>query len=828
MVFSEKPPLTIRYRITGDIPKCPQKPGASVENLSMNSGAEMTAKLINAWAEFVVKRRIMVLAASLLLLPIFIFSMRTIKFDASNEMWFLKDDPSLAEYEFLKETFGSAQYILIGVPKRQGEESVITAENLRVIHELTEFLEDHDLIDKVSSLSNYQVINGSTGTLEIDDLVEDFDTFEGTPEQISQIRETMKGEILVHDFMIARDFNDTLILARTIYEDSIDDKVRLVNDLNSFITQSDYQSRGYQFYLMGDPVISEGFFTTSMKDQATTFPLMFLLVTFLLIISFRSLAGVFTPWVVIIMSVLGMYALLSAMNWSLNMLNAMLPILVVVVSIGDSIHVLVEYYHFRNEGKDSKESAKGAIRMMFSPCFFTTLTTYVGFTAVAVTKLAPLREYAFLAGSAVWLAFLFSLTTLPAILSFVKTKGNRVEKIIKTGAVARLTANVSPWTKKHFVKIMVYGNILVALALISATQIEVDSNFVKNFKQGTPIRASMEYFDELFNGGLTLEFIFDSGTEDGIKDPQFLNEVLAFQEYAEGLPITGKVNSMINYVRKMNQTLNDENPANYVLPDTRNAIAQYLLMYSLSGPTEDLSDLKSFDDRYLRLSMRIPNMTTEENRVLIGELKDKLAADHPSLKTTITGDMVLWTVMGGYIQDGLVKSFSLAIFTIILCFFILFRSIKYGLLAMIPSLTPIVIAGGIMSAMGIYLDFTTMIVAAVTFGIAVDDTIHVMSRFVRAKREGSSNEEAIHLAITEAGRAVVFSSIILVSGFSMLMFSGFVPNIYFGFFAVVIIFIALISDLYLLPAAIYTIIRSNGSKKGLTKGTVSTKKALGN
>jgi hypothetical protein len=754
------------------------------------------------------------------LIPVFVYFLRGVRFDASNEMWFLKGDPSLANYETLKETFGSAQYLLIGIPKRAGEDSVITKDNLLVIHELTQFLEDHEFIDKVSSLGNYQVIKGGEGKLETLDLVEDYDSFAGTPEEIEQIREIMKAEFLVHDYMITKDLNDTIIFARTVYKDSIDEKIKLINDLNAFIAEKKYTERGYKLHLLGDPIISERFFATSMSDQATTFPAMFLLVTILLILSFRSVVGVVTPWLVIGLSVLGMYALLSAMGWSLNMLNAMLPILVVVVSIGDSVHIIVEFYSFGNKGKNAKESATESVRLLFVPCFFTTLTTFLGFSSVAVTQLAPLREYAFLAGFAVWLAFLFSLTTLPALLSFVNPRGKRVEKLVETGFVSRLTKNVAPFTAKHFIKIMVFGNLLVLISLVLATRIEVDSNFVKSFKKGTQIRNSMEYFDELFNGGLTLEFIFDSGSEGGIKDPVFLNDVLGFQDFAENHPSTGRVNSMINYIRKMNQTLNDEDPAQYLLPGTRDAVAQYLLMYSLAGPTEDLSDLKSFDERYLRFSLRLPNLTTEENRVLINEFKSKLAAEHPNLKATITGDMVLWTVMGGYIQDGLIKSFGLAAVTIVICFFVLFRSIKYGLLAMIPSLTPIVIAGGIMSALGIYLDFATMIVAAVTFGIAVDDTIHVMSRFVKAKREGNSNETAIHLAITESGRAVVFSSVILVSGFSMLMLSSFVPNIYFGFFAVIIISIALIADLYLLPSAIYTIIRSNGVRARKAKQEV--------
>ena len=268
---------------------------------------------------------------------------------------------------------------------------------------------------------------------------------------------------------------------------------------------------------------------------------------------------------------------------------------------------------------------------------------------------------------------------------------------------------------------------------------------------------------------------------------------------------SGKVNSLVNFIRKINQTMHNEDPAFYTVPESRELVAQYLLLYSLSSPDEDLSDLKSFDDRLARVSLRIENMTTAQMGRLIGTFEDKLKGDHPNLKATITGDMVLWTVMGSYIESGLVKSFSLAILAVAICFFLVFRSVRYGLLALIPSMTPIIIAGGLMAILGITMDFTTMIVASVTFGIAVDDTIHVMNRYIEAKRSGLESMEAIHKAVTSSGRAVVFTSMILISGFGMLTLSSFIPNVYFGLFGMTIILMALVSSLVFLPAVIYAL-----------------------
>jgi len=766
----------------------------------------MIKKFINGWAELVVNHRIWVIVTTVLLIGLMSTSFKNLYFDASNEMWFLQNDPSLKDYELLKDNFGSPQALLVGIGKRTGESSVITRSNLKVIHEISEYLENHEFIDKVSSLSKYQMMKAEDDVLNTINLVEDFDEFQGTDAEIDRIRQIMAGETLVHDFMITKDLEDTLIYARSEYvKNSIDHKVKIIKDFKQFLDQKGYESQGYKFYLMGDPVISEKFLSTSMSDQMTTFPLMFLLITLLLIFSFRSVAGVLMPWLIIILSIISMIGVLGMMGWSLNMLNVMLPILVVVAGVGDSVHIVVEFYQEGNEGKSSKEAVKASVKAMFIPVVFTTITTFIGFTAVAVTRLNPIREYGVIAGAGVAFALLYSLTTLPALLTFVTAKGKRAKGLHETGLVAKMTSEIAPLISRYWRRLVVIGAALLIGALGLATQVEVDSNFVRSFKKGTDIRTAMDYFDDTYNGGLTIEFVFDSGSEGGINDPVFLKDVLKFQDYAESLEVSGKVNSLVNFIRKINQTMHNEDPAYYIVPDSRELVAQYLLLYSLSSPDEDLSDLKSFDDRNARVSLRIENMTTAEMGRLIDTFKERLRTEHPNLKPTITGDMVLWTNMGSYIESGLVQSFSLAILAVMICFFLVFRSIRYGLLALIPSMTPIIIAGGVMVLLGITMDFTTMIVASVTFGIAVDDTIHVMNRYIEARRSGLDSMASIHKAGTSSGRAVVFTSLILISGFGMLTFSSFIPNIYFGLFGMTIILMALVSSLVFLPAVIYAL-----------------------
>ncbi len=764
----------------------------------------MLGKFIAGWSDFVVERRWLVILLTITLLVGLMIPMKDLYFDNSNEMWFIPGDPALANYEKLREKFGSSQYFVVGLEAREGEKTVITRENLQIIARITEFLEDHEFVTKVSSLSKYQYINAEDDVLNTYDLIEDIETLSDTPEEMERIRNIMAGETLAHDFLITQDLRHTIIMARTLYKKGeIDHQVQLVRDFDGFLLEQKIAEKGYRIRIAGSPVIAENFLTASMKDSATTMPIMFLLIVVFLWFAFRRISGVLMPLVVILGSVFAVVGVIGMFGWALNSVNVTLPVLLMTIGIGDSVHIIVEFYHFIDAKKPSDTAAKETVKALFIPCFNTSVTTMLGFLAVATTHLRPIREYGIAAAIGVLIAFVISVTTLPALLSFLNPKPGAKRKKIQEGAIARLTNSLTPFAYKHSKTIVLVTLLIVGVSVWFASQIRVDSNFINSFKEDAKIRKDMLYFDAIYNGGYNLEFIVDSGKQGGVKDPAFLRRALALQNYLETLEKTGKANSMINYLRKMNQTMNGDDPDAHRIPDTRELVAQLLFLYSNSSPEEDLTDLMSFDERYLRLSVSVRNIRTSKMQALVDTIEEEIKTNFPDLKADIAGDTILWNNMSVYIQHGIVSSFSLALITIVICFFILLRSFKYGLFSVIPSLTPIMVAGGVMGILGIDLDMATVMVGAVSFGIAVDDTIHMMNRYVSTRKKGRTRKESVNAALTESGRALIFTSLILYFGFSILMLSSFVPNIYFGFFTGIILISALIAVLILLPAVMF-------------------------
>ena len=762
----------------------------------------MNNSFIETWSLKVIEYRKTTIALTLLVIGLSFLPMKNLYFDNSNEIWFLDGDPVLKDFRDLKDKFDNAEYLIIGIEAQPDQKTVFDVGTLRMIAEMTEFLEDHELVTKVQSLSKYQYMRSEDDTLTTRDLIENIDELSGSEQTMSGLIEIMKKETMVHDSLVTEDLRHTSIYARSVEKQGTSDHhVALTRDFNQFMEDKGYREKGFIIRLMGDPYITERFMYFSMLDQSQIIPLAYSMILLLLFVSIRTVAGVVMPLVVIIGSVLVSVGLIGLFGWAFNMLNVILPMILMTISVCDAIHIVVEYYHLRHAGKTSKEAASGTIQQLWIPCFYTSLTTAIGFIAISVTDLAPLRELGIVAAMGVMVAFLISVTTLPALLSFVTAR--KTERLVEDGWVARVTHKLPDFTLKYSKPLSALTGVVLLSAIVMSSQIQVDANFVNYFKKDSDIRQSFDYFDSTYHGGMNMEFMLDSGIEGGVKNPQFLTQVLALQDYLEALENTGKANSMVDYVRKMNQSMHNDDPAWYSIPETRELVAQYFLLYELSGPEEDLSDMKTHDERFMRISLKVVNMPTSRLKKLTEKIRQHIDANFSQLDITITGNMVLFNRMDTYIQEGLVKSFSLAFVLILLCFFLLFKSIKYGLLSMIPCMLPILVAGSLMVILDVYLDFATMMVAAVTFGIAVDDTIHVMSRYINGRRAEKSRKQAVYIALTESGRPVMFTSFVLYCGFSTLLLSSFVPNVYFGIFGSTIIFLALVADLLLLPALIF-------------------------
>jgi len=762
-------------------------------------------KFIEGWASFVVRFRWWLVI--LIPIAIFLFSKPAgnLFFAHSADMWFLEGDPTLTQYQQLKDRFGDTQYLVVGVEAREGSENIFDPLTMEAIARIHEFLEEHDLVVDVTSLANYQHIVAEEDVIDTRDLIEDTENVTDLltdPETRQSLAGILSKEEIALELLVTRDLKHTLAVAETVFKKDgrTDHHVKVVNDLYTFLDIEGYADKGIAVHIFGRPFISHQFSTGSGKDQGTAYPLIFLISVVLLLFAFRRVSVVFTPWLVIICAVMIVFSVQGALHWPLSVANASMPFLVIILCIGESMHVMIEYFALRRDGREPKQAARETITTLWMPSFYTSATTMMGFIGITITKLAPLREYGMLAVVGVIATFLLTLTLLPALLSFIRSvpKGGVNKQGGLLPMALRRLGDFSLGNAKLLTGLLA---LITAGSLFLTFQLSFDSNFVKLFKQDSEFRHSFNYFDEQYKGGQTLEFMVSAGDrEAGVLNSEFMQRIAAFEAYLDGLEQSGKPASILEYLRKLNFTLHNNEPEYYRLPSSAALAAQLLLMYENTGPNQDVADYKTIDNQWLRITVRTTNMSAVETQQLIRDIKAKVATDFPDLEVEITGDLVLFNALDFFIAEGLAMSFSFALVTIALCLFVLFRDVKFTLLALFPSVFPIVFAGGVMKLMGIAPDLTTMIIASITIGIAVDDTIHFLVRYRRARAEGLDLEDSVHSALLHAGNAIFLSTVVLGLGFAVFLTSTMMSGVYFGLFAVIIIVMALVGDLLFLPA----------------------------
>lgn len=778
---------------------------------------------LDKWATFVVRRRWFVIITCIMCAAISIIPMKNLYYDNAREIYFVEGDPKLDTFNSLEERFGDNDQVLIGVPKREGDENVFAHDTLQVIHDLHIFLEDHEAISKVTSLANFQYIISENNSLETVDLIEDISELEDSQETRDSFKDIMGDQRIALGRLVTEDFFNTVVIATILErEDDFVYKNVLINDLETFIQEQGYAEAGYSLEVLGAPKVQELFATTTSEDQAVLNPLMTMVMMVILFAFFRSVAGMMLPWLLVGLTVIMTIGIQGLFSMPFNAVVTALPPILIIICMGDAVHIIYEFNSFRSTGLSPPDSAKQAIKSLWLPCFYTSLTTAIGFMALGATKLFPIRELGYLGAAGSVIAFLLSVTLFPAVLSFVRRFPRQVEVGLTDGFISRITKNIPDIVRSNRSILLACVPIMLIFSVGLLSQIKVDAAWANYFKSGNPIHDTRAYFDNSFNGSEGINVMIDSGSESGAKDPTFLKEVAKLQAYLEGLEGTGKANSYVDYVMQMNKSLHDNDPAYYIIPDDRDQVAQFLLLYENSSPEEDLSDLKSFDERYVQLALQVTSRPASELGVLLDEIQGVVDTDFASLSVELTGGLVIQNAQDIYVGESMISSFSLALLLIFACFAFLFRSVKYGLLALIPSIMPILFAGGVLSLMGIPLDLGTMIVGAITLGIAVDDTIHFMSRYLKGFRGGASVHESITSAVEESGRPIILTSIIVTIGFGVLAFSNFVPIIYTGVFSAIIITVALVCDLFLLPAFLYLIDGRNEQKsQGFAKQAIA-------
>lgn len=505
----------------------------------------MMTALIKAWADFTIAYRLPIIVGSIALLLVSLLTGKDIPFDNSSERYFVAGDPTALEYDNLIELFGDNEYLIVGFEATSSESDIFNADTLRDIAKVSDFLEYHEYVTQLRSITNFQFIHTDGDDLLTDFLIEDVEDLIGDASAIANTKNILNNETLALDTLITRDFRHTRIAARVEHTDETSAaKVQLVQDLYRFVEEENLSSDSYILHLSGYPLAQERFETVSAEDIAILIPVMVALMVLILFFSFRSLWATIAPWLVIACGILVVQEIQSYLEIPHTTVDsgALAPTLI-IIGIGITVHILLEFFNYMHAGFDGKEAARSTIINIWRPAFFTAITTAAGFFALSVTKILPIREFAFLGAIGSITLFLFALTIMPAVLSFMKKIPANTTRVLDAGIVSKITQKIPDFTLRNKNRILLGGLAALLFSIWNIPNIVIDSNYVTLFKQSSQTRQDIEYFDDIYRGMMNLDIILDSGEEEDIKGPIFLRSWIKYRvgcsnakQWAQSIP----------------------------------------------------------------------------------------------------------------------------------------------------------------------------------------------------------------------------------------------------------------------------------------------------
>jgi hydrophobe/amphiphile efflux-3 (HAE3) family protein len=718
------------------------------------------------------------------------YHMLNLRIDFSLEQLFPQHDPDRQIYSDFREDFTLDDDVFLMVYETDDPFSI---RNLDIIRAFTEELEYLEGIENVISLANVERISMGKNILTMDYFFpEDL-----TNEEIH----TRRGELLDHPLFKNVVVSDDGTLAAIM--------INLSDDYNThefreqLLREIDFLREKIQWnwHDAGLPILRTRYVQMMNRERTIFLPAATLIALLVLYSMFRQRRALAYPLIAISFGLIWMGGLMALANITINIVSYLTFNLLLIVGASNAIHILVRYYEQLNKGLIHHRALQMVLRRVSPALFLTSFTTATGFFSLITTNVRIVQEFGLLLALGVMVMFLLNISIIPALLQL--TPAPSKEAIARHAAGTRLRAakKISEWNESNPKLILAITGVVLIAAMIGVTRINTNAAILEDLRPGNKVYDDLQFVDQHMGNILPLEVVFDTGTPDGITKPENLRSLQALQEFVASLPSVGATRSIADHIRLLYETLGN---GNREIPDSEEEILE-LLSLSDDESTESLID---FSYGKARISARVANINSDQGDYLKGTIQDWAQKSlPPDQQVIVTGTTLLALKTNKHLVNNLIYSFILAFIIIFISMMLLFRSFRLAALSILPNILPLLVVGGFMGFVGIKLRPTTAMTFAIAFGIAVDDTIHILARFRQEfKRNQGHYRPALRETLLTTGKAIISTTGVLFLGFSVFMLSRFVPQFHFGTLASLILLIALLASITLLPVLI-TLVR---------------------
>ena len=755
--------------------------------------SESTA--VTRYAQWIVRHPWLVILGALLMVMAAASGGKHLAFKTDYRVFFSANNPQLLAFESLEAQYTKNDNVMFILAPKDG--NAFSKQTLQEVVQLTKQAWQLPYSIRVDSISNFQHTEAEGDDLVVRDLVDE-DTQLDDPAVRDKIRAIALAEPLLLNRLVPERAHVTGVNVTVQLPGK---KPTEVPEVAAFARQLADQMRAkfpdIDIHLSGMVFMNNAFAEASMADMEKLVPISFALMLVTLGLMIRGITGTAVTMVIIIASIMTAMGLGGYLGFPLTPPSASTPTIVLTMAIANCVHILVSMLHEMRMGRDKKQAIVESLRINMEPVFLASLTTAIGFLSMNFSDVPPFNHLGNMVAMGVVASFFLAVTLLPAAMSLLPVRVRQVQN-----DDSHFMYMLGDVVVRHRHK-LIWGMALVTIILVtSLPRNELNDVFVHYFDKTVPFRNDADFMTANLTGLYIIDYSLDSGENGGISKPEFLKEVGAFADWFRKQPETIHVNTLSDTMKRLNKNMHGDDPAYYRLPEARDLAAQYLLLYEMSLPYGlDLNNQINVAKSATRFTATLKTMSTNELLGLEDRAGKWLAANAPHIiKPEGSGTTLMFAHIGKRNIVSMLTGTTVALIAISMILIIALRSLKIGLISLIPNLIPAAMGFGLWGLLVGEVGLSLSIVAGMTLGIVVDDTVHFLSKYLRARREkGLDAEAAVRYAFRSVGMALFTTSVVLVVGFLVLSLSSFELNSGMGLLTAIVIAFALMADFLLLP-----------------------------
>ena len=713
-----------------------------------------------------------------------------------------QDHPAFIYSDKAEGWFDIKDGIIIALENKKGVFNTATLDTLK---QLTKRFQKFDEIEKNDVTSLYTADN-IVGTEDGMDVKSFYKRVPKSPEKLEQLKKKVENNEMIFGRLVSDDETVTVIVAEIGKDVFTQD---FYNHILKVAKAS--ETNDIKIYVAGRPIVEGTMALLGPKDMKTMVPIVLLVIFIVLLITLRSFKGTLITLGVVFFSTIWAFGLMALVNIPIYAVSTMIPVMLIAIGVADGIHLYSHLHTFVDHHPEAskREAVSDMIHEMWKPVVMTSITTAVGFISLLTSQVYPVKYFGIFTAFGVMMAMVFSLVFLPAgIMLFGLPKARPVNKgADKEGhSDSKLANNFATWIIKHKYVSIIATIVIVVLSLIGMQEIWINSSFLDKFEKDSDIVQTDKFINDHFGGTSTLNLILDAnGKKDTFKNPEVLKLVDKMQKDVDGkLQVVGNTFSLTDYIDRMNKVMNADSEAYNTIPDNQNLIAQYLLLYEMSGDPENLN--KVVDYNYDKLNVTFQLKSDDSKAInsaldVIHTYKDDFKK--LGISTNYAGSGYKGLVFTDLILDGQIKSLILSLIIIVVLISLMFRNIVIGLIGSVPIIITALISFGIMGFLGIPLNTTTALLSSIAIGIGIDYAVHFLEQYRNNAATTDDKMVAAQKTMAHSGKAIIYNAIVVIAGFLVLLFSVFPPNRELGALVSLNMFTSLVGTLTIMLALLY-------------------------